>query len=242
MSKRFTDSSKWDKGFFSDLNAKMKLTWLYLCDKCDHAGVWDINIKLLNFQTGESCTIEEIESTFAGKIYIKDGKLLILPFIEFQYGSLNPNNRVHQSVISKLEKLGLYQPLLSPLQGAKDKEEDKDKLKYKEKEQEEEQQAPEKKQIDNAIDLIKPNPTVAFQLRMTMPDHVAVMEEFKIPLVKYHKHMGRIVERFPEAKLLREAVENICSTKVYLDLKKSGTQARRDSYFFKAFDKEIGAI
>ena len=100
----------------------------------------------------------------------------------------------------------------------------------------------ENKQLNNAIDLIKPNPTIAFQLRMTMPEHVAIMDEFKIPIVKYHKHMGRIVERFPDAKDLREAVENICSTKVYLDLKKSGTQVRRDSYFFKAFDKEIGAV
>lgn len=136
MSKRFTDSSKWDKGFFSDLDSRMKLAWLYLCDKCDHAGVWDINIKLLSFQTGENYTVADLTNKFADKIYIIDDKLLIIPFIEFQYGTLNPENRVHQSVISKLKKEGLYKVLISPLQGAKDKDKDKDKDLDKEKDKE----------------------------------------------------------------------------------------------------------
>jgi len=53
-------------------------------------------------------------------------KWFIRPFIDFQYGDLNPENRVHFSILSILSKEGLCKPLASPCQGAKDKEKDKD--------------------------------------------------------------------------------------------------------------------
>lgn len=132
MAKRFTDSGKWDKEKFSQLSAKLKLAWIYLCDKCDHAGVWDVNIRLMSFQVGESYTLEELIEGLGENVELRGSKIFIPAFIEFQYGDLNPTNRVHQSVIQRLDKLAPSKPHASPFQGAKDKDKDKDKEKEKE--------------------------------------------------------------------------------------------------------------
>jgi hypothetical protein len=137
MAKRFTDTSKWAKGSFSELSSKMKLVWIYLCDNCDHAGIWDINLGLLSYQVGEKVGLGEILESFGDKIELCGPTKVFLPsFVEFQYGTLNPNNKVHLSVLSRLEKLAPCKPLASPLQGAKDKDKEKEKDKDKEKEKE----------------------------------------------------------------------------------------------------------
>lgn len=130
VAKRFTDTGKWDKASFQELTPKLKLVWIFLCDKCDHAGVWDINLNLMSFQIGFDVTIQEIIEGFGDKVELKSSTKLFIPdFIEFQYGTLNPNNRVHQSVIFRLEKLAPSKDLKCPLQGDKDKDKDKDKVK-----------------------------------------------------------------------------------------------------------------
>ena len=78
----------------------------------------DLEKALVLFNNGE-VRIEAING---------DSKWFIRPFIEFQYGVLNPDNRVHLSIINILEK-NKIKPLASPLLGAKDK--DKDKVKDK---------------------------------------------------------------------------------------------------------------
>lgn len=135
MAKRFTDTNKWTKGFVRGLKGPYKLLWLYICDMCDHAGIWEVEIDVASLRIGVDVTEDGALSEFGEKIQVfDDGRKWFIPsFIEFQYGSLNPGNRVHSSVISRLEKYGLYKPLTSPLQGAKDKENDKDKEKNKDK-------------------------------------------------------------------------------------------------------------
>lgn len=129
MSKRFTDSRKWDDGWFLGLNNKNKLTWLYFLDKCDHAGIYKHAFSLEKCCLGSGLRWEEISLIFGDRIYrISDDKWFIPKFIEFQYGELNPANRVHLSVIDVLKKEGAYKGLTSPMQGAKDKDKDKDKI------------------------------------------------------------------------------------------------------------------
>jgi hypothetical protein len=116
------------------MSLKMKVVWIYLCDNCDHAGVWDINLKLLSFQVGEPVTISEIEKGLGDKVKVlSNDKLFIPSFVEFQYGELNPENRVHNSVLIRLKNLGAYKGLTRTLLGTKDKDKDKDKEKDKEK-------------------------------------------------------------------------------------------------------------
>lgn len=134
MAKRFTDSAKWKKEFIKGLSAKMKLMWFYILDDCDHAGIWEVDMEVASLRIGEKITYEEAFVALGEKIRpIGKWKWFIEDFIFFQYGELNPKNRMHQSVIGILNKhnIQIHKPLESPLEGAKDKDKDKDKVKDK---------------------------------------------------------------------------------------------------------------
>ena len=138
MAKRFTDTEKWKKPFIRGLQGPYKLLWLYICDDCDHAGIWQGDMDVAQIRIGENISIADAINAFGDKIVIFDNgnKWFIPSFIEFQYPSgLNPENRAHTSIIHLLEKYNLTKsqnkPLKSPLQGRKDmdmvKDMDKDK-------------------------------------------------------------------------------------------------------------------
>jgi hypothetical protein len=132
MAKRFSDTDKWKKPFIRSLQAPYKLLWLYILDDCDHAGVWQVDMEIANIKIGENLNTETALKQFGDKITVFDSgeKWFIKDFIDFQYGELNPKNRVHESVLSILKKYNLIlenKHLTSPLQGAKDKDKDKDK-------------------------------------------------------------------------------------------------------------------
>ncbi len=146
MAKRFTDTDKWKKPFIRGMKAPYKLLWLYILDECDHAGIWQVDLEVAEIKIGERLNEDTAIKFLEKNISIFDnGKKWFIPdFIEFQYGQLNPENRAHNSAIKILLKNNLidehYKPLISPLQGAKDKELDKgkelDEEKVKEKESE----------------------------------------------------------------------------------------------------------
>jgi hypothetical protein len=100
VAKRFTDTDKWKKTWFRELSPKMKCAWEYLRDMCDHAGVWDADFALMKFFIGEEITREELEKAFHNRILkLQDGKkYLLLGYIKFQYVTLKPGNRTHESV------------------------------------------------------------------------------------------------------------------------------------------------
>ena len=127
MAKRFTDTEKWKKPFIRGLQGAYKLLWLYICDDCDHAGIWQVDIDVAQIRIGEKIDLNEAIKSFDEKIIIfdKGNKWFIPSFIEFQYPSgLNPDNRAHNSIIILLEKNNLLdkqnKPLTRPLQGRKD--------------------------------------------------------------------------------------------------------------------------
>jgi len=127
MAKRFTDTEKWKKPFIRGLQGAYKLLWLYICDDCDHAGIWQVDMEVAAIRIGEKIDIKEAINSFGDKIVIfdKGNKWFIPSFIEFQYPSgLNPENRAHNSTIILLEKYKLLdknnKPLKSPLKGAMD--------------------------------------------------------------------------------------------------------------------------
>jgi len=142
MSKRFTDSDKWKKKWFRCLSNDHKVFWIYVLDQCDHAGIWEVDFEAAEFFCS-GIDESEIRQVF-NKQYqeIDNGKRWFLKdFVDFQYGTLNENNRVHLSVITILLKYKLIEnkDLVSPLnklQGAKDKEQVKEMVKVKVKEKE----------------------------------------------------------------------------------------------------------
>jgi hypothetical protein len=152
MAKRLTDSRKWEDPWFTELPMKFKLLWLYLLDKCDHAGIFKKNIRLAEFLIGESLPESEIDKHFNGRLIKLDSETWRIPkFIEFQYGVLNPNNRLHLSVISLLEKEGASKGLARGYLAPKDKDKRKDKDKDKDKSISDDQIF-ETKYCDNALE------------------------------------------------------------------------------------------
>lgn len=108
MSKRLTDTEKWKIAWFRKLSPKMKCAWSFLLDNCDHSGIWHEDTETMSHHVGEEVTCAELEEAFKGKIERFDSdKFFIKAFIDFQYGELNPSNKVHLSVIRKLEKNGI---------------------------------------------------------------------------------------------------------------------------------------
>lgn len=143
MAKRFTDTNKWEDGWYTDLNIEMKMFYNYILDKCDHAGVWKVNFKLANFLIGKKINKKDVINAMGNRIYIiSDEYWFIKNFIDFQYGELNEKNNAHKGVFKILNKfnildyksLGASEGLVSPKGGAQDKDKDKDKDKEKEKE------------------------------------------------------------------------------------------------------------
>lgn len=127
MPKRFTATEKWTDPWFTSLPERDRLFWIYLLDNCDNAGIWRRNEML-------------ITAYFPGYVFdplvwasrltkINDEKWFIPKFIEFQYGTLNPDSRPHASVLSRLKKEGVsigYSKSIHTIKD-KDKEQDKDK-------------------------------------------------------------------------------------------------------------------
>ena len=146
--KRFTAAEKWEKSWFQDSTPKMKLLWLYLMDKADACGVWEINLRLASFQIGEDITTEDLK-TFGDRLeLLKDNKLWIRSFCGFQYGHLSDKSPPHKNVLKLLTKHNLLNrkeiilangndtptlPLDNPSVGLQDKDKEKDKDKGKEK-------------------------------------------------------------------------------------------------------------
>lgn len=109
MSKRFIDTELFDDSWFMNLSKDAKLLWLYLITKCDHAGIIDINKKLVEVQAGIK-SYETVSKQLGNRlIHVRDNYYFIPKYIEFQYPDFPRSNvRQQQSAIKILEKFGLF--------------------------------------------------------------------------------------------------------------------------------------
>ena len=132
MAKRFVDSDIFKKRWWRKLPPRMKLFYFYMLTQCDHAGMYDVDLELAEFQIGMPVLKKEIDKHLKDHIMeIKDDKWFIKRFPEFQYGVLNPNVKAHASVIKILTRYNCLQTVPNSLEGVKDK--DKVKVKSKNK-------------------------------------------------------------------------------------------------------------
>ncbi len=110
MSKRFTATTKWEDSWFQDLRPSLKCAWIYMLDRCDNAGVWDVNTRVLSFLVGETISWESLRDSFGDRLVeFQPGKVWIRKFIEFQYGELSLSCKPHQNVIGLLRRYGLWE-------------------------------------------------------------------------------------------------------------------------------------
>lgn len=99
MSKRFIDTEIFNDSWFMDLSVNAKLLYIYLFTNCDHAGIIDINWKLIGFQIG----IKQLDKSYVSLIkvfnnrliYLRDNYYFIPKFITFQYPGF-PKSKVRQ--------------------------------------------------------------------------------------------------------------------------------------------------
>lgn len=140
MGKRFSDTEIWRKEWFCNLSPALKTFWRYICDNCDNSGVWEMNLPLAEFQIGCKISLDDILSDFHGNIRrLSENKLLVVDFIQFQYGELKKDCIPHRNVFNLLKKHNIIYPIDRVLDTLKDKDKDKDKdisLEKKENEKE----------------------------------------------------------------------------------------------------------
>ena len=116
MAKRFTDTEKYKDPWFRRLEPKIKILFLFMCDDCNHAGIWKENFDLFKLMYGFDVTHEDMLKLGDKVLRINEETYLIQSFIKFQYGNLNPNNKAHYGVIRALNYLGIdYQQYIAPL-------------------------------------------------------------------------------------------------------------------------------
>lgn len=200
MAKRFTATEKWEDPWFCGLSATEQLFWVYLLDKCNHAGIWQVNWPLVKFHiAGFAYTAE----SFLGRITELSAEKWFIPkFIQFQYGTLNPTNRAHASVLAMLEKEGAYKPLARSLQGDKDKDKEKDKDKVKDKD----------KDKEGGVGETKGVPVGAFE-------SVWGMYPRKLGKHEARRHFGAQVKTTQDFLDIQNAIERF-----KIDLRKKGTE------------------
>lgn len=196
MAKRFTDSEKWNDVWFTELNNDQRIIWIYLLDNCDNAGIFKLNMKLINFNCSTNISVEEFIFIYKERItQINKESWLINKFCSYQYGTdflIKTGNKAVQSAIKKLMEVKVVElidnnytlsiPYSSPINTLsiedkypidtlKDKDRDKDVDKNIFKDEEQEQ--------DNKEEQIKRRYNIGEELKVifkTVPDIIKLVE------------------------------------------------------------------
>jgi hypothetical protein len=101
MSKRFTETEKWGDPWFRNLSMPHRLLWCYICDNCDNAGVWKVDLALAGFRIGCDFNYDEtikimnsdrIDGEFRIKEICNKRYWFIFGFYQFQWGNSQKNS------------------------------------------------------------------------------------------------------------------------------------------------------
>lgn len=139
--KRFTDTEKWQP-WFRKLSPEHKAFWVFLCDFCDPAGVWERDDDIAKIYVYKDLNLDmALDAINSDKLRIKvfaeSSKWLLVDFVRFQYRQIRKDNKVFSKVYEFLNKHGLdsseYEKdfgksLPSLLDKDKDKEKEKEKV------------------------------------------------------------------------------------------------------------------
>jgi hypothetical protein len=111
VGKRFRDTKLSREAWYRKLKPSFKCTWDFLCDECDEAGMWSIDLDALEFFIGEAVSLTEFITTVNSdkpRLELYEGtKVWITGFCEFQYGQLSDLCVPHKKIILLLKKYKL---------------------------------------------------------------------------------------------------------------------------------------
>lgn len=107
MTIRFTKTEKWDDPWFRGLSTDAKVLFLYLCDKCDCAGFWEVDQEAAEFHTklrGYKGAWKELSKSISVS---SDKRFVWLKnFLRHQKNyPLNPKNLAHPAIIRRLTEM-----------------------------------------------------------------------------------------------------------------------------------------
>ena len=114
MPQRLAVTERWEDVWFTGLSFEMMLLYVYLCDRCDCAGIWEPNWRLANFLLKREYDPEQSFSELSPKVVrLESGKWFLPNFVLIQYkvesiDQLDPKNKAHLGVIRRLQKEGLW--------------------------------------------------------------------------------------------------------------------------------------
>lgn len=106
MSKRYTDRNKWEDPWFRRLSPNAKILWLFLCDRCDNSGTWEIDPEQFKFFTGLRSDVANLCKELLDRIVmLENDRLLIGKFVLFQQGKkLSEAKAAHRGIKTLLNK------------------------------------------------------------------------------------------------------------------------------------------
>ena len=103
--KRFTETQKWDDPWFREIHGSHKLVFLYILDRCNNAGFWEVDLSALAFHTkldpkhfeGAFKALERGLQGASGWVWVRN-------FLRHQKNDdLNPANPAHRQIIALLK-------------------------------------------------------------------------------------------------------------------------------------------
>lgn len=113
MAKRYVETSRWDQAWFRKLGSEGRDIWNWLHDRCDSAGVWEIDFERFSFEVGFEVNMSRVREVFGNKIYdLGTGRLWLPRFISFQYSNMSSKNRAQLGIMKRVVNLAKDLPLL----------------------------------------------------------------------------------------------------------------------------------
>lgn len=102
--KRFTETHKWDDPWFRELAGAHKLVFLYILDRCNNAGFWEVDQAGLQFHTKlEPKHFEGAWKALERGLQGAEGWVWVKNFLRHQKNDqLNPANPAHRQIIALL--------------------------------------------------------------------------------------------------------------------------------------------
>ena len=128
---------KFEDPWYRKLKPLHKIFWEFLLCKCDHAGIWKVDMERASWEIGATYESTEILTVLNSRIIVlNSGSAWFIPkFVIFQYGNLNPEVSTHKGVIKVLNYYSISEKTLTVRKGLrkgsrtfKDKDKVKDKV------------------------------------------------------------------------------------------------------------------
>ena len=112
MPKRLHDTEIWRGLWFRKLPKESKLLWMYLKDACNCAGIVEVDdFEQMSFLIGCKITQDHLNQLDKQLRSIDSRRVLILDFIDFQYGPLTEHHKMRNKIFSELAKFDLKYPI-----------------------------------------------------------------------------------------------------------------------------------